>query len=170
MVTFDIRKWQAVSNLLAQGVKYPAQQIIKNSSTLMKNETTKNLKQVIYNRSVSWKRTRDLLQSITIENKNSLYHRVYVGMPYGQIVEKGSVPHVITPTKSSVLAIPIISARTSLLTKKTTRKTNVIFVKSVNHPGTQPYPFWQPAGDTLRKQLPSIIDAQMKKWAEIQNI
>jgi len=149
-VIFDIRQVKAISDFLKQGVKKPAQDIIKNSSTLMKNEATKNLKQVVYNRSVPWERTRDLLQSITIDKKSNLYHRVYVGMPYGIFVENGTKPHTIKATKAKVLAFSVGG--------------KMVFASSVNHPGSKPYPFWKPAGETLIKKMPSIVEQAILNW------
>ena len=149
-VIFDIRQVKAISDFLKQGVKKPAEDIIKNSSTLMKNEATKNLKQVVYNRSVPWERTRDLLQSITIDKKSNLYHRVYVGMPYGIFVENGTKPHIIRPTKGKFLAFSAGG--------------KMVFARSVNHPGSKPYPFWKPAENTLQQKLPEIINQAILNW------
>lgn len=54
-----------------------------------------------------------------------------VGEKYGAYVEFGTKPHIITPKKARVLKF------------KSGGKT--IFARKINHPGSRPYPFMEPA-------------------------
>lgn len=150
-IIFDVRKSKEISDFLKKGITKPVENIIQSASTLMRNEATKNLKKVVYNRAVTWKRTKDLLQSITIEKKSKLLHKVYVGMPYGIFVENGTNPHLIQPKKGKKFLAFLIGGK-------------MIFARSVNHPGSKAYPFWKPAKITLSQKLPEIINKNIEDW------
>jgi len=68
---------------------------------------------------------------------------VYVGSgaPYGVYVEFGTGPHIIMPVRRRVLA---------------DQRANIIFGTIVHHPGSQPYPFMQPAIDDNRDKVQQI--------------
>lgn len=77
--------------------------------------------------------TGNLRRSIFKEVRGAEYGRVYVSSdaPYAEGVEKGTKPHVIRPKNGKHLVF------------KAGGKT--IFAKKVNHPGSKPYPFMEPA-------------------------
>lgn len=65
--------------------------------------------------------------------------------PYGEYVEFGTKPHVIRPKNRKMLAF----------------KSNgiTIFAKKINHPGSKPYPFMEPAFQESQPQIERIYDA-----------
>ena len=84
--------------------------------------------------------------------------------PYAAAVEFGSRPHVIEPTKASVLAWPG-SPKNRRLTGKArvgTKSGDMVVAAKVNHPGTKPHPYLIPAA---RKALKLVgLDGIVERW------
>jgi HK97 gp10 family phage protein len=68
-----------------------------------------------------------------------------VGEKYGAYVEFGTRPHVITPKKGKFLAFKSKSGK-------------VVYAKRINHPGSRPYPFMQPAMENNQGRIVQIYD------------
>lgn len=75
--------------------------------------------------------TGNLRRSIFREVQSAARGKIGVGEEYGFYVETGSGPHTIVPRKKKLLRFRING--------------KWVFAKKVNHPGSKPYPFMQPA-------------------------
>jgi HK97 gp10 family phage protein len=82
----------------------------------------------------------------TIRN-NEITGRVEVKSNYGVFVHEGTKPHLIQPRNKKILAW---SPR-KFSAKGRKIKTNIIFAKLVNHPGTKANPFLRKAVDKENK-------------------
>lgn len=142
-----------------------ASRVVKLTANFLETTAKKNLKTVVYSRFVPWKRTKKLQQSVVNQVINENSSRVYVGVDYGHFVEEGTKPHIIRPRPGKkFLAIPLWGAKSSLKTQKVTRKiSKFIFVKQVNHPGTKPYPFFAPAIESTKTEIPFIWQKEIGK-------
>lgn len=76
-------------------------------------------------------RTGNLRRSIDRRVESASRGRVFVGEEYGKYVEFGTSAHTITPKGKKVLAFKVGG--------------KLVFARKINHPGTRPYPFMQPA-------------------------
>lgn len=87
--------------------------------------------------------TGTLRRSITAQVDSAARGMVYVSSdaPYGEYVEFGSGPHTIVPVNAKALAFK--------------GPTGTVFAMRVNHPGSKPYPFMEPA---FENQAPLIQD------------
>jgi HK97 gp10 family phage protein len=116
-----------------------------NSTTLVQN-TAKEIG------SSSFKnRTGTLRRSILKDVQGAHRGIIYVGEKYGEYVEEGTRPHVIYPKGGKRALRFKIDGKT-------------VFSRRVNHPGTKPYPFMEPA---YRKSTPKILDEYAKIGTEI---
>lgn len=97
-------------------------------------------------------RTGNLRRSITKEVTNASRGRVYVQAEYGLPVETGTRPHVILPKKRKMLAFKING--------------KMVFARKVNHPGSRPYPYMEPA---FIEEGPKILDNYAKMGTMIVN-
>ena len=90
-----------------------------------------------------------------IEDADSgVEYEVRNGKHYGPYVEYGTSPHPITPDSAEALAFPGAGG-------------GIVFAQRVQHPGTDPQPFWRPGYDATEAQL-QRIEAQTDSLAEYQ--
>lgn len=75
--------------------------------------------------------TGNLRRSIYKNVESGYKGRVATDEAYATYVEKGTKPHTITPKNKKLLAFKIDN--------------RVVFARRVNHPGSKPYPFMEPA-------------------------
>lgn len=76
----------------------------------------------------------DLRRSIVGRVESAERGVVSTDIPYAEYVEYGTRPHTITPKNGKYLAFK-------------GRSGNMVFAKKINHPGSRPYPYMQPALD-----------------------
>lgn len=109
--------------------------MVKNSAREVRTDSFKN-------------QTGTLRRSITGEVQSASRGRVYVASPanYGIYVEEGTRPHVITPKGGKKFLAFKVDGR-------------VVFARRVNHPGSKPYPFMEPA---FRDNAPKILEEYSK--------
>lgn len=141
----------SVQALLNKDLTRPISQAVTVVAAFMQNQAKVNLRQVIYSRSVPWRRTGKLQQSVTVDSVDNLSKRVFVGVDYGKFVEKGTRPHIIRPRRGKFLSFM-------------NRDNKRIFAKEVHHPGTKPYPFFIPAVVKTRQEMPEIVMGYLKPY------
>ena len=86
-------------------------------------------------------RTGTLRRSIDRDVQSAARGVVYANEKYGEFVEFGTSPHVIVPKSKKMLAFKVNG--------------QMVFARRVNHPGSKPYPFMEPA---FRETIPMAID------------
>jgi hypothetical protein len=84
--------------------------------------------------------------------------------PYAAAVEFGSKPHVIKPKRASVLAWPgsAKNRRLSGRARTGTGRGDMVFAKSVRHPGTKPHPYLIPAALAAAKKRG--VELIVERW------
>lgn len=95
--------------------------------------------------------TGNLRRSIATEVQGPTKGIVYTDQAYAAAVEMGSRPHVIVPVNKKALAWKDPSGQT-------------VFAKMVNHPGTKPYPFMEPA---MRDNADAILNTYAQMFVEM---
>lgn len=96
------------------------------------------------------KKTRALMQSILpMVQDNPVRGTITVNQPYGAHVEYGTKAHVITPRRAKALAFM--------------GKGGMVFAKKVNHPGTKPSPFLQPAMENNEGKIVELFRQAMQR-------
>jgi hypothetical protein len=80
-------------------------------------------------------------------------------------LEFGTAPHTITPRNGRFLVFAPNAAnrRLSGAPRKGTSRSDLVFARRVNHPGTKPYPFMVPAGEEARDDI-WTKDGAIKRW------
>lgn len=121
------------------------------TTAYLEKRAKSNIDKVIYQRSVSWRRTGKAKQSIVGQKISEDTGKVFVGVDYGKHIEYGTKPHVITPKKANGILAWKVSGQWR-------------YAKKVNHPGTKPYPFWKPAIKKTKKEAPLILKKVVKEF------
>jgi len=175
-----------IDALVAAGFKNPVHAAVQKLTVSVKDRAKYWLDQLIYKRSVPWKRTRALQKSIVSKTLLNV-GEVTVKSPYGEFIEFGTRPHTIRPKTAKVLAFPVYGAaaakmkgkrigkiRGALHTKNGSFKGSMIHMKTgnstsqsgnakfmfariVRHPGTKPYPFMRNAVADVRNTSLQIL-------------
>ncbi|MBP9781693.1 hypothetical protein KBC89_03490 [Candidatus Woesebacteria bacterium] len=107
--------------------------LVKNSAREIRDGSFKN-------------RTGTLRRSITGDPQSASRGRVYVDQDYGIYVEEGTRPHTILPKAGKRFLAFKVDGR-------------MVFARRVNHPGSKPYPFMEPA---YRESAPKILEEYAK--------
>jgi HK97 gp10 family phage protein len=148
--TISIIDVNGIKALTQTGVQQPLSRAVTLISAFMRDQAKKNVKEQIYNRQVPWKRTGRLQQSIQTNKISDLSSEVVASAPYASFVEYGTAPHLIMPKNGNFLVFQAGG--------------QTVFARSVNHPGTKPYPFFNPAIQTTQENVSTII------WKEVDRI
>jgi HK97 gp10 family phage protein len=82
----------------------------------------------------------DLRRSIVGRAESAERGVVSTDIPYAEYVEYGTRPHTITPKSGNFLAWKGKSGK-------------MVFARKVNHPGSKPYPYMQPALENNRDEI-----------------
>jgi len=85
---------------------------------------------------------------------NRIFAKILSTAAYTMIVEKGSRPHSIVATDAKALRF-------------TTKSGNIVFAKSVQHPGTRGRFFIRASIEAAKAILPEIINKHLKKVGKI---
>lgn len=94
-------------------------------------------------------RTGNLRRSIQSRVYGPQKGKVFVGADYGYFVEAGTRPHTILPVNKKMLAFKVGG--------------KLVFARKINHPGSRPYPFMEPA---FKENTPKIV----QEYARIAEI
>lgn len=122
--------------------------------------------------------TGNLMRSIrkgdkTVE-KNKVTQEFGAFTEYAAATEFGSAPHKITPNEKDYLRFKWFDAPTEIQEQRG-EENPVMFLKEVNHPGTDPQPFMRPAihaaltGTAAKKMTDAITEALRKRLGEPQH-
>jgi hypothetical protein len=134
-----------LSKKVKLGLKAPAERAVKLITFFVERTAKENTDKQIYSRSVPWRRTGKLKQSI-IAQVMAAIGKVYVGVRYGRFVEFPTKPHKIKAKAGKKLRFFVDGKP-----------------KEVNHPGTKARPFFFPAIKEGKKQAPRIMKEQVDK-------
>ena len=140
---------ERLMEMFSQGITEPAQRTIVGISSLIRNGAKRNLKEKVYSRKVPWKRTGALRQSVTSVT-GKLTSTVQVGKEYGRFIEEGTQEHIIEAKSGKTLSWESGGVRH--------------FAKYVIHPGTKPYPFFEPAVLKGQQEAGRIARTEMMKY------
>ena len=96
-----------------------------------------------------------------------MHYNVTSHAKYSQVVEFGSRPHTIRAKKADVLAADTKNMRRVPTKYKVNKSGYVVFGREVQHPGTKPQPFFEPAIEkadkTASKDVKKHVDAVIVK-------
>ena len=85
-----------------------------------------------------------LMSSISFRKLGPLQYRIISAAPYSGFLEYGTVAHEIRAKNKKALAFEI-GKGARLASKGPVSSAEIVIVKSVQHPGTSPSPFMEPA-------------------------
>jgi hypothetical protein len=91
--------------------------------------------------------------SVTIESQSG----------HGLVHEKGSRPHIIRPRNGKFLRFAA-SAAGQRLSGSARRGAAVVFARVVHHPGTQAYPYMEPAARDTIRDAGLVTDSIVARW------
>lgn len=143
-IEFDARDLAKVLGTTIKSIQKGLPTVTLNVANYIRSEAKLNAQKVIYsiaNKS-GYKRTGKLLQSITAERVGA-DARATVGVKYGEVLEKGSRPHLIKPKNGKMLVFTVGGKK--------------VFAKSVNHPGSKPRPYFYPAIESAKSNLNQLV-------------
>lgn len=136
----DVHKAGKQMETLLYGAMVKATTLVQEEAKRVKNGSFQN-------------RTGNLRRSITRRVDSLSRGRVFTDSSYAPVVEEGSRPHTILPSKKRMLAFKING--------------KMVFARKVNHPGSRPYPFMRPALEQNVRQIGDFYDQVAKEVVSI---
>ena len=142
--------WIKTARMLKEGSASTTARVITRLATLMERTAKTNIQTSVYASPVKeYKRTGKARQSIVRSEISSMSQRVYVGVNYGKYLEEGT---------GEPAGHKAWWTRLSNITGKPSDSNRVVKIK-----GMKARPFWKPAIETTKDNVPRIWKEEISK-------